>query len=149
MLESNWDLLSFWRLGLEVLFDERIPPEKSKEGVQEEQEVCEDTNVFLSKIKREKDENKLNKSKIANKEDIKRSLQANYGTEMPGANRPSKLDNINKFERFLKVKEKAQAKTLTPITEAEKEKEKEEKHKRTKEEMLKKLGIHRHKKEGE
>lgn len=141
---------------LEILYEERLPAEKSKDAIQEEEEICEETNAFLSKIKREKDESRLNKSKIANKEDIKRQLQNAYGTEMPGATRASKLDNIAKFERFLKVKEKSSVaagvtsgKSLSPIEEAEKEKEKEEKHKRTKEEMLKKLGIHRHKKDGE
>ena len=91
----------------------------------------------------------MNKSHIANKEEIKTSINlANYGTEMPGNSRPSKLDNISSFSRFLKKKDdKKESKVIMPVKQ---EKEKDAaKFNKTKEEMLKKLGIVKHKKEGE
>lgn len=134
---------------LDILFEERIPYQKIQDTKVEEEETCEDTNTFFGNLKKEKDLNKMNKSHIANKEEIKTSINlANYGTEMPGNSRPSKLDNISSFSRFLKKKDdKKESKVIMPVKQ---EKEKDAaKFNKTKEEMLKKLGIVKHKKEGE
>ena len=72
---------------LEVLYDERIPPEKTKNVIKEEEIVCEDTNVFLGKLKTEKGKSLLPHKKTG---------------DLPTHNRGnSSTEGANKFQKFL------------------------------------------------
>lgn len=137
---------------LNMVFEDIIKPAKANILEEEKEIVCEDTNEFLGKIKSKKA--KSRKSVV--KETIKnKAITSNYATEitpkMDIGNHNSTLDKVGKFQKFLDKRDSKIDRTNSEKVPEEKEgnssflgkekETKEEKHKRTKEEMLKKLGL--------
>ena len=128
---------------LEVLFDEKIPPEKTKNVAGEEEIICEDTNVFLGKLKTE----------------TKGGRDRSGITGVPGhRTRASDLsgeprggtDSTGKFNRFMDLREKKKddvKKTEDKIEGEKKSNEKNPKYSKTKDEMIKKLQLLKGKKD--
>jgi dynein light intermediate chain 1 len=124
---------------LAVLYDERIPQEKMKNYVGEEEIVCEDTNVFLGKLKAEKG--------VRERGGI--SGHRTRASDLVGDNRGN-TDTTGKFNRFMDSREKKKDDIKKPGEKVEGEKKPEEKapkSSRTKDEMMKKLQLLKGKKE--
>ena len=126
---------------LNVLYDERIPQEKIKNFITEEEIVCEDTNVFLGKLKSEK----------GIKDRIGGIGHRTRASDVTGEMR-SNIESTGKFNRFMdanKEKKKEDVKKSGDVkTEGNgKKEEKSQKVSKTRDEMMKKLQLLKGKKE--
>ena len=127
---------------LNVLYDEKIPVVKPKTYVKEEEIVCEETNVFLARMKNERP----SRGHIAT---------ASLGNvrEFIHKSRPSDFDretSPGKFKKFLAKKNEEKKEDIKPARKNESttttKKEDKEKFNKTKAEMLKKLNLLKNKK---
>ena len=127
---------------LNVLYDEKIPVVKPKTYVKEEEIVCEETNVFLARMKNERP----SRGHIAT---------ASLGNvrEFIHKSRPSDFDretSPGKFKKFLAKKNEEKKEDIKPAIKNESttttKKEDKEKFNKTKAEMLKKLNLLKNKK---
>lgn len=148
---------------LSILYDEKIPPTKVKSYVNEEEIVCEDTNVFLGRLKTEKPRDRSHLPS-GNLSSISRTHQPRTSDIAERGSVP--LEGAGKFNRFMKNKseekkedvkknyESSSGVTPTPSepksTKPEDKENPEEKKKKlynkTKLEMIKKLELLKKKK---
>lgn len=84
---------------LSILYDEKIPPTKVKSYVNEEEIVCEDTNVFLGRLKTEKprDRTHLASGSLSGIRSHPRTSDVAERGSVP-------LEGAGKFNRFMKNK---------------------------------------------
>ena len=175
-IPAGYDSLENLRLSdsstkyIDMLYEDRIINEKSKPIQEEEEETCEDTNLFLSKLISEKDKNhshrdNINKRKSPN--EINNNNIMNFNKKIE--NQKQSSDVQGGFKRFMDNKHEEKKVTISKpsshinniikkdnnipsssntinnnpvIHHHTKEGHTNEKEfKRTKEEMLKKLGI--------
>ena len=175
-IPSGYDSLDNLRLSdsstkyINMLYEDRFVNEKSKPIQEEEEETCEDTNLFLSKLISEKDKNhshrdNINKRKSPN--EINNNNIMNFNKKIENQKQSSDVQGV--FKRFMDNKHEEKKVTISKpsshinniikkdnnipstsntinnnpvIHHHTKEGHTNEKEfKRTKEEMLKKLGI--------
>lgn len=140
---------------LDTNYEEKIKKERIKK-LQDETDIrCEDINVFLNKLKQ-----KRNKSKrsLIGKDNSKKYTASNYATEVnDNLNKSSTTttanitDKLGKFQKFMPSKDIRGSgigiKNSDKLS-GEKKETNEERHNRTREEMLKRLGITKDRKSG-
>ena len=140
-----------------MLYEDRIQSEKMKPIIEEEEIICEDTNVFLGKLQSEKDKSHSHRDNIMKKR-IPSELNNNNIINNINKNEHQKQSSdIGGFKRFMdnKHEEKKVSVLKNPShpsnnNELDSNKgndvktsgdDKKKNFKQTKEEMLKKLGI--------
>ena len=140
-----------------MLYEDRIQSEKMKPIIEEEEIICEDTNVFLGKLQSEKDKSHSHRDNIMKKR-IPSDLNNNNFNMINGQiDHQKQNSDIGGFKRFMdnKHEEKKVSVLKNPShpsnnNELDSNKgndvkisgdDKKKNFKQTKEEMLKKLGI--------
>lgn len=144
---------------LDFIYKERIPPEKARTVLVEEEVICEDTYTFLAKLKGENIISKeKSKPQIGMRNQLmdlkmKEQLEDSYRTNIP-VSKESQADKMKKFMERKREEKKEEQKTNEQAPsissglskESEDKKAKDAKYQKTKEEMLKKLGLFNKKK---
>ena len=161
-IPSGYDSLDSLKLSdslhyIDMLYEDRIQSEKMKPIIEEEEIICEDTNVFLGKLQSEKDKSHSHRDNIMKKR-IPSELNNNNIINNINKNEHQKQSSdIGGFKRFMdnKHEEKKVSVLKNPShpsnnNEIDSNKgndvkisgdDKKKNFKQTKEEMLKKLGI--------
>lgn len=132
---------------LSILYDEKLPVVKPKTYVNEDEIVCEDTNVFLAKLKSERpSRGHIATGSLGNVRDfIHKSRPSDIADKLTGAGETSP----GKFKKFLAKKneeKKEDTKTSTKTDAPKKDDKEKEKFNKTKAEMIKKLALLKNKK---
>ena len=162
-IPSGYDSLDSLKLSdslhyIDMLYEDRIQSEKIKPSIEEEEIICEDTNVFFGKLQSEKEKSHSHRENIIKKK-IPSELNNNNIVNNINKNEHQKQSSdIGGFKRFMDNKhEEKKVSILKPsshvsnivdnkgINKGNDVKnvgdDKKKNFKQTKEEMLKKLGI--------